>query len=262
MFNQKKIIIPELDKTELDEYISLKEAQTVIFNDYIMEDLETPEFRKYVESEKFMAALTEFVALNYMTKIADYNIKNNILNVISYIRNNKTYGSATEKSELIDNLNEIIITLNSSSDENNIDFYRNQYYRRIDQKKTDFWDHAYDKTFIEERKKSLNVSMSFDFSPISGLTKIDDEEVFIKKAVSDNLVSHYFLNTLNMLFVEMPSLYNDERFVKRAKFILQNNILLLKDKESIYELDDDDEIDNDLMPRTRKLVKKIKRISR
>jgi|GEM_PF-3502751 len=262
MFNQKKLIIPELDKVELDEYISLKQSQTIIFNDYILKDLETPEFRKYVESEEFMAALTEFVALNYITKIADYNIKNNIFNVINYIRNNKRFATATEKSELIDNLNEIVITLNSSSDANNIDFYRNQYYRRTAQQKTRFSDFAYDQTFMEERKKSLNISISFDFLPISDLTKINDEQTFIQEVVPDNLITHNFLNTLNILFVEMPSLYSDERFVKRAKFILENNILLLKDKESIYELEEDDEIDADLMPRTQKILRKIKRISR
>lgn len=212
MFNQGKIIIPELDRAELAEYISLKEAQTVIFNDDVIKDLETPKFRKYVESEEFLAALTEFVALNYITKI--------------------------------------------------IEFYRNQYYRRIDQKKTRFWDNVFDKTFMEARKESLNCSLSFDFFPISNLSKLDNEQLFAEKVVPDNLVTHYFLNTLNMLFVEMPGLYNDPRFVKRAEFILQNNILLLKDKESIYELDEDDEIDDDLMPRTKKLLKKIKRISR
>jgi len=262
MFNQTKIIIPELDKIELDEYISLKEAQTVIFNDDILKDLETPAFRKYVESEKFIAALTEFVALNYITKIADYNIRNNIFNVINYIRSNKKFTSATDKSELTDNLNELIITLNSTSDANNIDFYRNQYYRRTDQEKTIFWDHAYDENFMEERKKLLNVSISFDFLPISDLIKINNEQAFIQEVVPDNLVTHFFLNTLNMLFVEMPGLYNDPRFVKRAQFILQNNILLLKGKESIYELEEDDEIDDDLMPRTKKLLRKIKRISR
>lgn len=262
MFNQEKIIIPELDKIELEEYISLKEAQKVIFNDDIVKDLETPEFRKYVESEEFMAALTEFVALNYISKIADNNIKNNILNAISYIRNNKRFQSLTDKRELIDNINEIIVTLNSTTDTNNIDFYRNQYYRRIDQKKTDFWDRVYDKTFMEERKESLNYSISYDFLPIFDLAKLDDEQLFAEEVVSDNLVTHYFLNTLNILFSEMPGLYNDPRFVKRAQFILKNNILLLKGKESDYELDEYDEIDDDLLPRTKKLLKKIKRISR
>lgn len=262
MFNQNKIIIPELDKIELDDYISLKEAQTVIFNDDIVSDLETPEFRKYVESEEFMSALTEFVALNYITKIADYNIKSNILNAISYIRNNKKFTSVTDKRALTDSINEIIITLNSTSDANNIDFYRNQYYRRIDQKKTSFWDQAYDKEFMEERKESLNYSISFDFFPISDLARLDDEQLFEQETVPDNLVTHYFLNTLNLLFTEMPGLYNDPRFVKRAQFILQNNILLLKGKKSPYEFDEYDVIDDDLMPRTKKLLKKIKRISR
>lgn len=262
MFNQKKIIIPELNIMELDEYISLKEAQTVIFNDDILKDLETPEFRKYVESEEFIGALTEFVAINYMSMIADHNIKNNIFNAISYLKSNKRFESITDKKDLFNNLNELIITLNSTSDANNIDFYRNQYYRRSDQKRTDFWDLAYDKKFMEERKESLNYSICFDFLPIKDLAKLNDEQIFFEEVVSDNLVTHYFINTLNMLFSEMPGLYSDPRFIKRAEFILQNNILLVKGKKSNYELDEYDVIDDDLVPRTKKLLRKIKRISR
>ncbi len=259
MFNQKKIIIPKLDVVELDEYISLKEAQKVIFNDDLQEDLERAEFRRYVESEDFLGSLTEFVALNYITEIADHNIKTNIFNVIGYLRNNKRFENFTDKTELFDTLNELIMTLNSTSDANNIDFYRNQYYRRIDQKKTDFWDNVYDINFIEGRKENLNYSISLDYQPIYDLAKIDNEQIFTEDVVSDNLVSNYFINTLNMLFIEMPGLYSDSRFVKRAQFILQNTMLLLKGKESDYELDEYDVIDDDLAQRTKKLIIKIKR---
>jgi hypothetical protein len=262
MFKQKEIIVPKLDQTILEEYLALKESQTVIFNDDIANYLEKEQFREYVESEEFMEILIDFVALNIFNRTADNSIKQNIFTVINYLKSNKNYKSASEKKELFINLNEIITTLNTTSDQNNIKFYRDQFYKRSDQKRTDFWDAAYDKKFIEERKESLNYSISFDYAPIYDLSQVESEEEFITDVVPDNLVSHYFINTLNILFSEMPSLYSDDKFVKRAKMILKNNILLAKGKKSIYELDEDDEIDRDLVPRTKKLLRKIKRISR
>lgn len=262
MFKKEMIIIPKLDKAVFDDYLAIKEAQTVIYNDDIGIYLEKPEFREYVESEEFMEILTEFVARNYFTKTMDESVKQNIFTTIDYLRYNKEYKSRTNKSELFANINEIISVLNSISDENSIHFYRDQFYKRSDQKRTDFWDAAYDEKFMKERIGSLNYSISYDYAPIYDLSQVESEQEFMEDVVPENLVTHYFINTLNILFSEMPGLYSDEKFVSRAKMILKNNIILVKGKPSAYELDEDDEIDRDLVPRTKKVLKKIKRISR
>ncbi len=262
MFKQEKIVVPKLDKVLLDEYLAIKEAQTVIYNDDIAIYLEKPQFREYVESEQFMEILTEFVARNYLSRTMDESVKQNIITTIDYLRYNKEYKSRTNKSELFTNINEIISVLNSISDENSILFYRDQFCKRTDIKRTDFLDAAFDEKFMKKRIASLNYSISYDFEPLYDLSQVEFEQEFMQDVVPDNLVTHYFINTLNILFSEMPGLYSDERFVNRAKWILKNNILLVKGKPSAYELNGEDEIDRDLVPRTKKVLKKIKRISR
>lgn len=262
MFKKEKIIIPNLDKVFLDEYLAIKEAQTVIYNDEIDIYLEKPDFREYVESEQFMEILTEFVIRNYLSRTMDESVKQNIITTLDYLKYNKEYKSRTNKSELFTNINEIIGVLNSISDENSILFYRDQFCKRTDQKRTDFLDLAYDEKFMKKHIASLNYSISYDFEPLYDLSQVESEQEFMEEVVPDNLVTHYFINTLNVLFSEMPGLYSDEKFVARAKIILENNILLVKGKPSAYQLNGEGEIDRDLLPRTKKVLKKLKRISR
>lgn len=262
MSKKNGMIIPELDLTKLDEYITFKQLQAIVYNDEIVKDLEIPDYREYIESDKFMNLLIEFVALNYITKIADQNIKNNIFDVIYYLRYNKKYDSISNKEYLINDLNELICTLNITSEENNIRFYRNQLYGRSDELKTDEQNLKYNKEYIEERKKELNYYIISDSPAISDLIKVDDDQDFADYDVADYLLTHSFIYTSNILFTEMPSIYSNERFKKRVELILKNNILLIKGRKSEYELDENDKIDDHILPETKKLLTKIKRLSR
>lgn len=258
MIKDKTILIPEFDLSYLDKYIDLKESQTIIFNNDISDFLEEKEFQDYVESQKFFDLLVDFVARNYFTQIVDRQVKNNILTVVSYLKFNKHYENGSEKSVIFDALNEIIHMLNSTSDKNSAQFYRQQYYERNNLEDTKLSRMIYDKNFFDEYKDVINFSLCSDYQVVNDITKTTDENDFSFSVVPDNLLTHYFVDTLNILFCEMPSLYNDSKFRTRVEFILRNNILLLKGKECDYEKDEDDDTDKDMLKRTQKILRRIK----
>ena len=89
---------------------------------------------------------------------------------------------------------------------------------------------------------------------------IDDEITFREDVVSDCLIDHYTINTLNALFKEFPALYSNKEFLERAKFILINSKNLIKGVDCDYELSPDDEIDKELPIRTDKTLIKLNSI--
>ena len=178
-----------------------------------------------------------------------------------YLKTEKPYFSKTEKESLFEELNEMICTLNNSSEHGMYSFYRKQLCDRTYQKLTKFWEEAYDEEFLNPKISSINYSISCDYDAIRNLVEVDDED-FFKEVVPDNLISHWYINTLNILFTEFPELYTNKVFLERAKFILKNNIALIKNRKSAYELTCEDLIDDDILYRTRKVLKRLKKIGR
>lgn len=255
-----KIFLPKYNEDKFSSYLKDKKLQCYIFDQMKDEDLDNPLYVDYLLSDEFFQSLVDFIGKNYKLEIADATIRDNIRNIIWYLRDNKKYDTKTENQELRRILNECIISLNKSRCTNDIGFYRQQFYYRSDQRPTSFWNQAYDENYISERKESLNFSISRDYDTIYGLSLLDSEEEFKEDVVPDKINCHYFINTLNVLFYECPSIYNIDKVVSRANYILEINKKLIKNKPCPYELNND--IEDELLYRTSKVMKKMKKINR
>jgi hypothetical protein len=128
----KSIIISDISADEYDNFLAIKESETIIYTPNMRDCLSDPLNRGYVESDEFLRLLIEAVEDNYIKKIYDDNIKKNIYDLLAYLQKNKPYESTTDRAYLLNNLNYTKSLLKKSTDEKSLQFYVAQYFIRED----------------------------------------------------------------------------------------------------------------------------------
>ena len=255
---KRKITVPTYTEEDLQKYLSRKRLECVIFTG--IKDINMDEDGiKFLHSQEFFDELINFVAHNSIKRFINPNIKKSIYDYLWYLRENKPTNSKTERETLIEDINEMISALNSSNSDGAFDFYRKEYIKRCALKEGKLSNFVLDEERLEPLIELIEISIAADYDIISGIL-IDDEITFREDVVSDCLIDHYTINTLNALFKEFPALYSNKEFLERAKFILINSKNLIEGVDCDYELSPDDEIDKELPIRTDKTLIKLNSI--
>ena len=175
--------------------------------------------------------ITAHVEKNYFSD----KIKNNIFEMFDFARSIQD----NDRNERIDLINKMIIKLNSSKD-NSLQFYANELYYRRNIK--NFKNYTEDS--ILKHTSDLDDSLFNDFMVLytHKSENVSDEEFddqFIPYFLMD--LNLYF-ESLNVILVECPSVFEGEVFKKRCSIILNNVNRLDKNHKEL-----------------NKVIKKIKR---
>lgn len=239
-----------MDEIKLDIYLNKLKMNTVIFNDEVREEFEYEEFKKYVISNEFIESLYSFVNANYILEMIDLDVKNNIFDVLVFIRDN------TKKYN--EEINEIIALLNFTPYDNANDFYRRQFLKRMGRYTKKEEKYYPDKFFEEDSdiKKLIRFSLTNDYDTINQLLYCEDDE--IDAIIKNQLLTEYTLNTFNILLYDFKELFEDERFKNRVIYVLKEirNVSLnisKKNKKDIYM-----DLDLESSYKTHKIFKRIK----
>lgn len=223
------------------KYMDSMKFNAIIFDDYISSELNGDDLdylpdREYVISSDFIDYLYMKTHINEVTEIFDRQVKNNIFDVIMFIRNN----IKENRSEVIKKLNEIIIVLNKSDSKGSASFYKEQYLKRIHyynekgQRKfpelmfTEYDDSIEYLSFVRE-------SISLDYGTVEDILEKDDEEFL---SIEESFINEYFLYTISKILYDCPELFLNERFKNRALYILkkiQKGILKFKKNKNEQE---------------------------
>ena len=255
---KRKITVPIYTEEDLQRYLNKKRLECVVFTG--IKDINMDEEGiKYLHSQAFFDELTNLVARNTLKEFLNPNIKKSIYDYLWYLRENKQVKSKTERETLIEDINEMISALNSAGSRGAFDFYKREYIKRCALKEGKLTSFVLDEERLSQIIELIEYSLAADYDIISGIL-IDDEITFKEDVVSDCLIDHYTINTLNALFKEFPALYSNKEFLERAKFILINSKNLIEGVECDYELSPDDEIDKELPVRTDKTLIKLNSI--
>lgn len=255
---KRKIIIPTYTEEDLQRYLNKKRLECVVFTG--IKDINMDEEGiKYLHSQAFFDELTNLVARNTLKEFLNPNIKKSIYDYLWYLRENKQTSSKTERETLIEDINEMISALNSAGSKGSFDYYKREYIKRCALKEGKLTSFILDEERLSPMIELIEYSLAADYDIISGIL-IGDEITFREDVVSDCLIDHYTINTLNALFKEFPALYSNKEFLERAKFILINSKNLIEGVDCDYELSPDDEIDKELPVRTDKTLIKLNSI--
>lgn len=251
----RRIIIPEHNIDEFNDYMSLKKTQSYIYRKLHDDDYNDERCANYILSYEFLENLLVIIKENKVKGFMDEEIKNNIRDILQYIRNNKKFETQTTKQKMIELLNEFLIALNISTNQCVLSNYWIEICRRRFNK--DYAKVSNDNIigYIESRKDLINESISKDYDNINGLVSTSIEE-YKENIVSDKINNHFYLDTINLLFDDFLSLYGENGIIEKINFVLDINEKL---KHSNYPHKD---IEEELIYRTREVKRKIKKINR
>ena len=211
-------------KYDITDFAIEKLIQCLLFNTNEFERIKNGDYDKILFNETFLIHLENFVQkMNELDYLEREQI-NRLLDIISYIRFDKSYDSLEEKKRCYDIYNKLIDSINLMEGRNIEDFYLGEIERRF------FERHHI--TLTEEeyefRKFVVQASMGFDYIVLRyGLEKVSEEQ-FDKNidGFANNIC--YFLS-LNSLVLDKPELLNSIILVKRIKKVVEKN--KIKDDE-------------------------------
>lgn len=245
----------------LKAFLELLKFNAIIYDDYISEDLESsdPECdycKEYILSKDFVDYLYAKVMVNELTKTMDFQVKRNILEVVSFIRNNEK----EEREDVINKINAVIVSLNGVEDENSDAFYQEQYLKRlgIPNKKNKFKISYEDEQDSYEVKKLIRRLMTLDYDAIIDVLERSEEELETEK-IKRCLIDETFIYTLNKVKCDFPELYENELFKKRSISILKDIRKLSLKRNHEYKREGSKKIDIESFIQSTKLLRLLKK---
>ena len=241
---------------DLERYLELLKVNAIIYDDEIEKDFDYDECRNYLLDDTFLEYLYAKVKTNEITETMDDKVKNNIRNVLFFIR----YEQPTCPKEKIEKINEILVSINSASSKNSSIFYQTQYLKRsgLLSKKD---EKLYDKDiFVEESEmlEAIRYSIMMDYDTIYQILNSSDEE-FINENVKNELLDDYFMNTIYLVLSEQKELFENPLFKKRVIYVLRSIKEVILNKSKLYKKDDSKELDLESYLRANKLLRKVKK---
>ena len=213
-----------------EKYLENLRLNSIIFDDEIMDDIEYPETKEYVFSLEFLKKLNFRVSMSLLAEDLDYHVIDNIREVLNYIRFNGV------NKEYIHIINQILITLNQMNSRGASTFYKVQRLKRngiltpvnLEQKDLHLYTDAKNKGFL----KTLRDDISLDHDILDTMLYSSDEDF-------GNLISDYtiegFLGTINLVSYECTSIFENETFKRRLKYLLKH-LSLLEGKRNIENM--------------------------
>lgn len=216
---------------EIEGYIAYKGAQFIIFSSYNIKkmgafyDVETLDIL-----EKVLTSLTE---KGYIIS----TVKDSILRLLSEARD----VNDMDKEKRIEIINSIITLLNNEVEDKYLDFYRIELIKRKKSIKYLF-------SSIEEINKFVNHihnSIVYDAIVLSSLDEEVSDEKFIKENLPELSKCPYYVESINAILSECPTIFNNLTFYNRNMLVLNS-------------LDEDIYADN--KKKIKKIVRKVKKI--
>ena len=143
----------------------------------------------------------------------DRKVRSNLYRIITYGRNIED----EFKDERIVVLNHILDFVNLAPD-NSIDFYIAElYYRRKNKKelrKMDYED-------LRREIPSIRESIRNDFSVLTSHSNRVSDDEFVENYLKDCINNPMYIESLNTILIECPSMFEDKIFRDRAKSVLE-----------------------------------------
>lgn len=235
---------------ETEEYLRKIRLNAAIYSDKITKCLENEEFQKYIISKEFIESLYAFISANTLLDIVDEYTKDNILNILIYVR--------SHTKEYTNEINEIIASLNSSKGYATNEFYQRQYLKRSGCYNQNYRNY-FQPNFFEENpriKKLIRRSLTLDYDNIIQIINSNDCE--INELVRTKLFNNYILNTFNSMLYDCPSLLDNEDFNRKVKLILKETRKISFDMNKNNNKTECIKLNLEAVYRTHKILKRIK----
>ncbi|HPF83201.1 MAG TPA: hypothetical protein PLV83_03415 [Bacilli bacterium] len=198
-----------------------------IYDDAVAERFEYEDDIDYILSREFLENLHTKLELDEIKPEIDSQIKNNIYDIVYFIKNNN------EDKKNIQLINEIIVSLNSIQGYINDEFYKDQALKRSG-RNTLKYKLALNKVSFEQEPAFTEIirqSMANDYRIIYYLMNLNDKE-------NGELFKLYLLqncdelfNTLNYLMYDYPKVVFSHSFRKNCGEILSEIKVMCKRSE-------------------------------
>ena len=208
-----------MKEENLYNYFLIKKA---IFSEDINTFFKEITFENNQENYKlFLTSLHEFLEDN--KNIFEKNEKLNTLQLTEFLLDNIDYLSKEEK---VNELNYFKITLNKIKNDNYL-FLKNELANRnygvsLEKSKIfNFIFSVFEKEQIDELRKELNSSISFDFNVLN-LFYVDKKQ-FMERNYINYILKKNFYKSLNYFLINYDFLFYDEDFVEKINYIDQMN---------------------------------------
>lgn len=204
-----------MDKNYIEYYYN-KLLQAIIFSDN-----PSKYFNKSVLTGSFISKLNEFVDWCYEYSILDIRMKNNLLEVINYIR----FNSNIKKEELYAVCNDLIRNINNS--EISYFFWSEFLFEEYEDRK------IYNKTWLDftddVQIKGLLYSLELDYTVLKSF--VCDIEKYEKEIAQELKLNEYYYMSLSKMLKDNKNIFNYEQTWDRIATIhktnqkLKNNII-------------------------------------
>lgn len=190
----------------LEEYLMRKQFFSILFSTKVVFD---------EKSNISLYELASFVELVNELKFKfciDQNMKNNLFNFLDQIRFKDDYKNGLKNVCI----NALIASANLSNDYRILDFYRQELFKRTNEKKSFFLSSQ----VIYENIENLKTSICLDYIILnSHLLNISDEE-FKERYVDLLIDSDVYIESINCILFEYPKIFQNEVFNRRVNLIL------------------------------------------
>lgn len=233
---------------EEDSYYIFKVCQLLMsesnLNDFLKENdtLCTSDFMF-----NFLICIIPFIENKFLSQF----MKNNILKYLNYVRFNDNEElnkkETLSKDAKINLVNDIIRMINSADCDNHLIYYREEMYKRTNNKL--FLLNPLD-SWIMENEKKLFDSMKLDYFIIYSHSDAVEEQEFDNIFIPELLVDFKYFESINCIIKEYPMQLVNPLFFSRYKKVIENFMnkeLDDKERKEIVQID-------------KKIVKSIKRI--
>lgn len=239
-------------------YLEEKEVKSILFVGHDNEAEEIEGYINCIKSINFIQRLLDILEKNKESQFLDESMKNNILKILSYIRDNVDSISPSHRNLI----NISIGIINSTKGTKGVmDFYRTEFLRRNSDNisLTSKIPFLYKNIYFSNIKNEIDESVSMESDILKSLL-FENEEYFIYEDTLDYIASHYFLDTLNTTIEENKDLFKYYDFKERALHVLNASIDVMNNKSELYEPSGMLTIPTSLLVRTKKTLNRVKKI--
>jgi len=200
----------------LGEYLDFKFIQMIMVSEDINDELK--ECEKVIFKDTFVLSLQKFIDTFVVSNTLEKTFLNNLIELISYIKEN----SGLPKQEYNSIYNDMKSKINVSDCSNTVEYFIDNYFFR-------FYGHGIIKN-ICNKEKYLNMRymlkdiVSKDYNYLVYLVASTEE--YFMDVLPDLMIDETFLLSINQIVHEYPAIVNDVNFLKRLRMVVEANLQL------------------------------------
>ena len=211
-----------LKNEETKVYYYSKLLQSYLYNDEIYKNINQGCFDAYVFDLYFIALLIDYVETytSLDSPYRDLTIKTRLYNLINHIRMDAKYSNMEIKKYYYDIFNDLIIKLNQTDEETNIEeWILTELVVRTEIKLKRII--SYDKYY--EYEDFVKRSLGYDFIFLTYLSDEINDDMF-NESIELLANDEFYFASLNDLLLNCPILLSNATFTKRTKKVLEYNL--------------------------------------